>query len=82
MSFPVTPLCRVLWDEPRLQRQVLRVTFAWVDGFSAAPNTKPAGELLKAPDKKADEFQPAAINDRQPIPLVAHTGVRKGFPDL
>ena len=32
-------------------------TFAWVGGFSSAPNTKPAGELLKDPADAAKKLR-------------------------
>jgi enterochelin esterase-like enzyme len=32
-------------------------TFAWVGGFSSAPNTRPAGELLKDPDEAAKQLK-------------------------
>ncbi len=32
-------------------------TFAWVGGFSSAPNTKPAGELLKDPAEAAGKLK-------------------------
>jgi enterochelin esterase-like enzyme len=32
-------------------------TFAWVGGFSSAPNTKPAAELIKDPEEAASKFK-------------------------
>src|SRR5262245_13354689 len=54
-------------------------TFAWVGGFSSAPNTKPAGELLKDPADAAKKLRLLWVScgDRDNLMRIS-----KGFHDV